>query len=396
MNRQRLLLSLLCIVLPGALPITGVAATADDVAAWERVERERKEMDAGARAIFQKQVSVAVKANDEAKAEEARLFTVPKHGMAFEKTLSVPRLRRSYTDLLSTETGADIGGLVEGQAAALKDTKGANFAYTDDFKTKEETWTTEAALMLPFVWKGGGRLRTAGIMPSVTLNRFTTNAVPKDAAALAGIKAREVDDLTYRLTFFGNIRVVDNLHVVVRGSGAWVTDTGHEKEAPLLELEVEPIFQLPAPYAWIGTGYMGVPEWAKKDGWNADTAKAAKKTYLAYTARVRGRAMWTQVRNDGNGVEGPELSRAGVTADLHCEPFILERLSAWVGWTYLAPLHGNVEEEQYFEAGAGVTLYDDEAKQRKVAAELKYEWGAKDYLGTPVNDKLTLAISVLY
>jgi hypothetical protein len=102
------------------------------------------------------------------------------------------------------------------------------------------------------------------------------------------------------------------------------------------------------------------------------------------------------VEDDGTGKNGPEYSRAGFTTELNFDPFILERLTATISWTYLPALSGNIDRDDYLELGLGYTLFEDPAENRKVSAELKYLRGAQDNLGQQVQDQITVCLGVLF
>lgn len=139
-----------------------------------------------------------------------------------------------------------------------------------------------------------------------------------------------------------------------------------------------------------------MPDWAKKrPAFDENDPKTYKHAWLAYQARLRGRFLWGSVEDDGTGKKGPEYSRGGFTTELNLEPFIFEKLSASVSWSYLPALSGNIIQEHYIEAGLGYTIFEEPGGS-KVSAESKYIWGAQDNLGQKEQDQVTLSLAILY
>lgn len=375
------------------------AVSDEDLAAYLRVKAELDAADAVKKQKLAERLTKTEKKL--AKQEEDAADTYAAHGrIEFVPQASKPRIRRSYADLLAIE-GGNLGSVETGQTKALKDIKGALFSYTDDFRTDSDSWTAQAAVILPLVFKTGVTPRgdfclpLFGLMPSYTINRFTTNRTPKNAADLAKIKASEVDEMIFRMGSFAQVDFTDNFFAITRANGVWTTDTGTRSRQPGFEFEFEPLWQsvqVPA----LGLGFLAVPDWAKKPTFDPNDPKTYKHAWLGYQARFRGRFIWGSVEDDGTGKKGPEYSRAGFTSELNFQPFVLEQLTATVSWSYLPVLSGSVDRDDYLEFGLGYTLFEDPAENRKVSLEIKYVRGAQDNAGTKVQDQVTVSLGVLF
>lgn len=314
--------------------------------------------------------------------------------------VSKPRIRRSFADLLATEAG-NLGDFEEDQTKVLKDLKGANFAYTNDYKDHFDTWTAQAAVIWPFIFKTGVTPRGAfavpivGLMPSFTVNRFTTNKRPRDAAELKEIEDEELNEVIYRLGSFAQVYLTPTLSGILRANALWQTDTGHESSELGFEIEFEPMWQSETNPAF-GFGFLAVPEWAKREGFDENDPKTYKHAWLGYQARLRARFLGGSVREDGDGKRGPDYSRAGLTTELNFEPFIFERLTASISYSFLPAISGPINQDFYFETGIGYTIWENPAESRKVTAELKYLRGAPDNKGKKTQDQLTATIGVIF
>jgi hypothetical protein len=376
-----------------------LAASDADLKAYLRVKAEMDAADAAAKKRLNEKLANVQKKVDEEEIATADRYAA--HGkMEWVKEASKPRVRRSYADLLATEMG-NLGEFEGSQTKALKDLKGALFSYTDDFEHDSDQWTVQGAVILPFIFKTGvtpeGQfcIPLFGLMPSFSLNRFTTSREPKDAADLAKIKASELDEMVFRMGSFAQIDFTDNLFAVLRANGLVKTDTGTASCEPGFEIEFEPLWksmQFPA----LGLGFLAIPEWAKRSTFDPNDPKTYKHPWLGYQARLRGRLLWGSVLNDGTGNDGPEYTRAGFTAEINFTPFILEQLTATAGVSYLPAISGDITDDQFLELGLGYTLFEDPAEGRKVSLELKYLRGAQDNLGAKVQDQITISLGVLF
>jgi hypothetical protein len=385
-----------------ALAFTGtVALAADaDLEAYLRVKKRLEEAkgDPAAAKKIAAGLAEAAQALAKRQAETDRLYSTE---AGLVKALSQPRLRRSYADLLSVEA-VDLAGLAEGQQAALKDLDGAEFTYVNNLQTREETWSAQAALLWPVVFKTGFvpkgdnfGVSILGLMPSVTLDRLTTNRVPKDAADLAAIKESETDDLTYRLGIWAAISTPLDVEWIARLNGGLQTDTSHRGRENFLEAELEPLWQAPG-IPWLGLGYFAVPRAFTKPTFDPNDPDTYGDTYFAYQARLRLRYVYGAIEDDGAGREGASYARAGFTAEVNVEPLIWDRLGATVSWTYLATVHGQIGEEHYVTGGLRLLVWENAAQDRRVTLNATYSWGAQDYLGAEVEDLFKLSIGVLY
>lgn len=346
--------------------------------------------------VLQKRVAAAQQKRDAATAATDALYQANGH-VELIREVSKLRIRRSYADLLSLEWGGDFSGE---QTRLLKDVKGALFSYTNDAQTDSDSWTAQAAVIWPLIFKTGvtssGQFCVPlfGLMPSFTVNRFTTNRIPKNAIDAAKIKDLETDEMVFRLGSFAELDFTPNLFAVVRANGRWKTDTGTRSREPGIELEFEPLWQS-TQFPSLGLGFLGVPKWAQKAGFNEAPEEYKKHCWFAYQARLRGRFMWGSVEDDGTGKDGPEYARAGVTAELHIEPLIFEKLSMSFSGSYIPALTGNIAQDKYLEAGLGYTIYE-EKNGTKISLEGKYIFGAQDNFGKKEQDQYTVALAVLY
>lgn len=381
-------------------PFVFGAPTSDELTGYLKVKRQLDQAKPDERAKLEQALVKTAQEQDKKKKELYQEFQVPEK-LSLIKQLSRPYLRRSYADLLSVEA-VELGSMVTGETKMLKDTKGALFNYSNNQVTHEETWNAEAALLMPFVFATGQTPRSGewslpffGVMPSVTLHRFTTSLMPTDAVVAAKIKSQEADELTYRLGLFAPISTPWNFELIGRLNGAWQTDTHHGSSEPALEGELEPIWQSPD-LPWFGLGYFAVPPALEKPGFDPNDPKTWRKTYLAYQARFRGRYLLGGVEDDGTGKKGPNFERAGFTAELNLDPVLWERLSASVKWTYMPVLYGPVNQDQYLETGFSILIWENPALQQKATLDFTYKWGATDYLGAKKQDIYNVGIGILY
>jgi hypothetical protein len=146
----------------------------------------------------------------------------------------------------------------------------------------------------------------------------------------------------------------------------------------------------------VGLGYLAIPDWAKREGFDDNDPETYKHAWLGYQARLRARFLGGSVRDDGEGKKGIDYSRAGLTAEVNFEPFIFERVTASISYSFLPAISGPIDQDFYLEAGLGYTIWENPAESRKVNAELKYIWGALDNKGSKKQDQLTASIGVMF
>lgn len=370
-----------------------------DLATYLRVKAALEAEDAAARQKVEERIPIV---RDKEASKQAKIYdTYAAHGrVEMVPEVSKPRIRRSFADLLATE-GGNLGGFAPDQGRELKDLKGALFSYTDDFEHGFDTWTAQAALIWPLIFKTGVTPRGQfciplfGIMPSFSVDRFTTTKQAKDAEELKKIEEEELNEIVYRLGAFAQLDFTDNLFAIFRANGRWKTDTGHESSEPGFEIELEPLWQSEN-YPALGLGFLAVPEWAKRPGFDPNGPDTYKHVWLGYQARLRARFLGGSVKDDGHGKKGDDYSRAGLTAELTLTPFIFERLSASVSYSFMPVISGTVARDFYLEAGIAYTIFENPAESRKVTAELKYLSGAADNKGQKLQDQLTASIGVIF
>ena len=315
--------------------------------------------------------------------------------------LSRPRLRETHADLLGVEV-AGLASADEVQRNYIKDTKGAQISYATDFGTDEEIWNSKAALLWPIVIKTGVTPRArefsipiVGVVPSISLDRVSTTRKPKDEAEQAEIDDEESDELIYRLGAWATASTPVNVDLVGRFNAGFKTDTGHSKDERFIEAELEPLWQ--SPFAsWIGLGYFAAPPVFWKESFDPNDRDTWQDTYLAYQARFRARFITGGVEDNGQDEAGGTYTRLGFSTEINLDPLVWDRLKGSFGWTYLATIHGSVDEEHLIEASLGVILWEDEAKGQEVTLEATYTWGAADNLGEKLQDTVNVALAVLF
>src|SRR6266496_1658169 len=164
--------------------------------------------------------------------------------------LKHPRLRQNSTDVLPAEDPSQ----QDLKAGKFSDLNGATFSYAYDGKARTDTWSVQAALILPMVWAGsleyGWKPVYYGLVPSVSLYKVDTNADSKN----------EVDSLIYRAGVFGQWLVAggpgSDFHARLNLTGAftYATDTHFDLSLPAGEFNLEPqIFCNPS----VVLGYLG-------------------------------------------------------------------------------------------------------------------------------------------
>jgi hypothetical protein len=375
------------------------AVSDEDLATYLRVKAALEQKDAGARQKVENRIPIVREKEAEKQAKFDDTFAF--HGrLELVPEVSKPRIRRSFADLLATEAG-NLGGFFSTQDRDLKDLKGALFSYTNDFEHGFDTWTAQAALIWPIIFKTGVTPRGQfcmplfGVMPSISVDRFTTNRQPKDAEDLKKIEEEEINEVVYRLGGFAQFDFTDTLFAIVRANARWQTDTGHESSEPGFEIELEPLWQSETNPA-LGLGFLAIPKWARRAGFDPNDRNTYKHVWFAYQARLRARFLGGSVRDDGDGKEGPEYSRAGLTAELNLTPFIFERLSASASYSFMPVISGNISRDFFLEAGLAYTIFESRDESQKVTAELKYLWGAPDNKGEKLQDQLTASIGVIF
>jgi hypothetical protein len=403
-SRSRFLLALVATVAAAFFPERVSAISDEDLAAYLRVQAvlEKRDKPPALEKAEKLEKRIPIVREKETQKQAARDKRYSAGGrIELIRDVSKPRVRRSFADLLATEAG-DVGDFEPaGRGKLLKDLKPATFAYTNDFENGFDTWTAEAAVIWPFVFKTGvtrgGQFRVPlfGIMPSFSINRFTSTEKGEDALGQAKIEDSETDEVIYRLGSFAKLDFSENLFAVVRANALWQTDTGHDASEPGFEIEFEPLWQSKSNPA-LGLGFLAIPQWAKRPGFDGNDPDSYRHAWLGYQARLRARFLGGSERDDGEGKKGVDYLRAGLTAGLHLEPFIFERLAVSVSYSFLPAICGPIDQDFYLESALAYTIFETKDGSQKVTAELKYLWGAPDNKGKKVHDQLTASIGVMF
>jgi hypothetical protein len=265
-------------------------------------------------------------------------------------------LRQSYTDVLATEDPT----LSIDPNKRYDDLKGALVTYTRDRSANTDTWSAQAALLLPLVWITGHKSSPTewttlayGLIPSVSVFRVDNNKViPK------GKPTNEVDQLGYRAEIYGKYSSpwapLETL--TIRGFGAYVTDTGHDSGIPTLQLELEPqlFFQ---PHWAIGYQQALIRGKWRDHQAGIDDYFAQDDTVLGYQLRLRFRGEVGKVVSSGKtGLMEESFMRGGPIAELKLWPIVTDRLSLTISYSYLPAAFGPNEHNALFAANAEFVL----------------------------------------
>ena len=308
--------------------------------------------------------------------------------------LTNPLIRQSYTDVLSTEDPS--------QAQSVNNISGALFSYTHDGKTNKDVWSTQAALILPFVWQNGLDVGwepiAAGFIPSASLDKITGNSVA----------SKNVDSLIFRSGLYGLWLVAgesprtgsipedynspknsEPLHaqISVLGSFTYGTDTNFDLSLPGGDLNVEPQIYFSK---FVGLGYQ-----VDRHG----DVTNAKDVDFAYQLRGWLHAEGGVLEHEGLNETTPEgdFFRVGPEAQLKLMfPKILAKgLTLQAEIHYLAPLTGTKgRNPYYFTTSAELGLWKDVENNRQVGFKVSYEDGSLDYTKQNVDDfKFSISLS---
>jgi hypothetical protein len=305
-----------------------------------------------------------------------------------------PLIRQSYTDVLSTEDPS--------QTESVNNISGALFSYTHDGKTNQDVWSTQAALILPFVWHYSDLVRPTpdafGIVPSVSLDKITGNSVA----------SKNVDSLIFRSGLYGlwlvagesphtesvpedynSPKISEPIHaqVSVLGSFTYGTDTNFDLSLPGGDLNIEPQIYFSK---FVGLGY--------EVDRHADVTNP-KDIDFAYQLRGWLHAEGGVLQHEGLNETTPEgdFFRVGPEAQLKLMfPKILAKgLTLQAEIHYLAPLTGTRgRNPYYFTTSAELGLWKDVENNRQIGLKASYEDGSLDYTKQNVDDfKFSISIS---
>ncbi len=296
------------------------------------------------------------------------------------------KLRESWSDVLAVEDPT-----IESAAdnKTYEDLKGAKFAFERNFKSDTDTFTVQAALILPLVWvnhvtAGEAGFTTYGFVPSVNINRLHNEADDTD----------NVEKLTFRAGgfatwYFGQPSLIDR--VVIRGGFAYQTDSKFDSSIPAGELELEPRLWHSTRF---GIGYRQIlidKPVAKREG-SKDNA------ILAYQARLRfrGEYGYFDVADPTNPAvtRDEEFLHLGAKAGIEFDPLFCSKLTGSVDYSYLPSLVGPSGHNQLLQAELGYKLWERD-NGGKGSLSLKYVKGGLDFDQEEVHT-LYIGLSALY
>jgi hypothetical protein len=313
---------------------------------------------------------------------------IPPEGLqgSGEGPLGRLKLRESWSDVLAVEdptiASAD-------KSKTYEDLKGAKFAFERNFESDTDTFTVQAALILPFVWvnhvaAGEAGFTTYGIVPSVNINRLHNEADDSD----------NVEKLTFRAGgfgtyYFGESSWVDR--VVIRGGFAFQTDSKFDSSIPAGELELEP--RIWRSTRW-GIGYRQI----LIDRPVEDREGPKDNAILAYQARLRFRGEYgyfDMVDPTNPAVtKSQEFLHLGVKTGLEFDPLFCRKLTGSVDYSYLPSLVGPSGHNELLQAELGYKLWERD-DGGKGSLTLKYVRGGLDFDQEEVHT-LYIGLSALY
>lgn len=301
--------------------------------------------------------------------------------------LAHPKLRHDHTDVLSPEDPSQTSVT----AGKFSDLTGATFSYAWDGKAHTDTWSVQAAFLVPIIWSGnlsyGLKPVYYGFVPSVSLDRTTTNGDPKD----------ETDSLIYRAGVFGQWLLAGkpghgfHARLNFRGSFTYATDTHGDLQLPAGEFDVEPqMFSSPA---W-SLGYIGEILYDAKRDYDDP-----KRVTAGYQLRAWLHGEYGSVQHQSAQVTlgREDFSRLGPVAQLRLFfPTVFRGLTMSAEYHYLPTLSGPGSPDWLFKAGAELTILDrsDESGPR-VSLKADYINGGLDITKDEVNT-LTVGLGVLF
>jgi len=299
------------------------------------------------------------------------------------------KIRENYDDVLLQEDPSS--GAPSGRKK--NDLKGASISFARDFIRDFDTWSGKGAVIFPFAWDTGAEYKTgdfklmvAGVVPSISLTKFTTEDPAK----------KDIDSLVYRLGFFGTFWGPEPAltELNVRGYATYATDTHHRTEIPAGEFDVEPRWNFDGPWA------IGYQKWIPLPGRAPEPIPP--KTYppwalLSYQLSVSYHGEFGEVKSNGrNSAFAQEaFFRSGPVVKLKLQPSCIPRLTLDASYRYLFVSKGPTNHNSLFQANAEWTLWQDEEAGRKVSAKASYLNGGLDLTAQDAR-VLTVGFGVTY
>jgi hypothetical protein len=282
------------------------------------------------------------------------------------------KIREKFDDVLRIEDPTT------GAPATRKkdDLKGASVSFARDFDRDLDTWSGKGAIIFPFVWDTGAEYRTgdfdlmvAGLVPSISLTKFTTEDPAK----------KDIDSLVYRMgafaTFYGPEPVLTELNI--RAYGTLGTDTHHRAKVVAGEFEIEPRWDFRGPWA------IGYQKWIPLPGRTAEPIPPKTQptwALLSYQLSTSIHGEFGEVKNNGgnNTILEEEFVRVGPVVKLKIQPGSIPQLTLDASYRHLFVAKGPRDHNSLFEASAEWTLWQDEDAGRKVSAKVSYLNGGLD------------------
>jgi len=319
--------------------------------------------------------------------------------------------RQSYTDVLQAEDPS-----LDSQAGSSPPTdslKGGLISYTRNFNRGLDTWSAQAALMFPIVYKasygnydpttgnlsppidGNGAssatgeknhihvwLCSAGFIPSVSIFRVTgAQNLPNNTTV------KDVDQLTFRLGVFQKYFITAGplQTFTLREAFLETTDTGFRLNAPSGQVELEPQAHF-GKYFNLGFLTNLIPK--------ASTDPSGKdSSYLAYQLRVLLHAEYGSILSSGSTpVVAGDFCRVGPVTELTFTPVYFKQLSLVAGYQYLPTFEGDNAHNSLFTSSAEWKFVDptDTANQKADTADAGAASGGNQ------NPKKSLSLKVTY
>jgi len=281
------------------------------------------------------------------------------------------RLRRSYSDVLTAEDPSVINDKAK---TKFDDLDAALFSYSRDFRSRKDTWTSQAALLAPFSFYAGYDPREGqgfglsrwGFVPSVSLNRIATSGSAKG----------DLDQLTYRVGAFAKFRSGYDplLAVTARVYATYLHDDLQDESVTAGQFDIEPVSYF-KPGLQIGSSAILIPKTVKPDSKDVDDT-----AWLGYQLRTILHGEFGQLNKDGNAFTGKEYNffRLGPVVQLDLKPVIFKELSISLKYQYLPALSGENPNDTLFTADAEWAIYTDKKNLEKLALKISYIDGGVD------------------
>jgi hypothetical protein len=321
-----------------------------------------------------------------AKKETPKLKPRPLEGWAvIPHALTHPLIRQSYTDVIPGEDPT--------VAQTANNISGALFSYTHDGKTNKDVWSTQAALILPFIWHNGLAVGwnpiAAGFIPSASLDKVTGNAVA----------SKNVDSLIFRSGLYGLWLAAGprpgapldpealRAELSVLGSFTYGTDTNFRLSLPGGDINFEPRIYFSK---FLGVGYE-----IDKHG----DVTNPKDIDFSYQLRGWLHAEGGVLQHEGFNQTTPQgdFFRLGPEAQLKLmfPKLLLKGVTLQAEIHYLAPLTGaKGRNPYYFTTSAEVAILKNPELNQQLGFKISYEDGSLDFTKQNVDDfKFSLSLS---